>query len=140
MPDFAASQRRLLLAIAFAAAFLATGWPVPDSSAQESAPKSVVTLVIDYGDGVQKRLTLPWSKEMTVADALKAAAAHPRGIKYKSRGKGETLFVTAIDDCDNEGSGRNWTYTINDKPATKSCGVAAIEAGDVVLWKFASRR
>lgn len=99
-----------------------------------------VSLVIDYGDGVQKRITLPWKKSMTVFNALEAAAKHPRGIDFKSRGKGETLFVTAIDDCENEGSGRNWTYRINDKSATESCGIAELSAGDVVLWKFASYR
>jgi len=131
---------RLLLATVVMATFLPFGFWSSDSIAEEPAKETQIALIVDYGDGVQKHIALPWSKEMTVADALEAAAAHPRGIKYKSRGKGDTLFVTSIDDCENEGSGRNWTYKVNAKPATQSCGVAVVGAGEIVLWKFGSRR
>lgn len=114
--------------------------PQPIRAEEGTDNKPSVTVVIDYGDGVQKRISLPWKEKQTVLGALEAAARHPRGIKFKHRGKGETAFVMSIDDCENEGAGRNWTYQVNDKRATKSCGIQAIESGDVVLWKFADGR
>jgi uncharacterized 2Fe-2S/4Fe-4S cluster protein (DUF4445 family) len=101
---------------------------------------SKVVLVVDYGDGVQKRIAIEAKERMTVLDALTAAAEHPRGIKFKHRGSGETAFVTAIDDCENEGSGRNWTYRVGDKRATKSCGVQEISGGETITWSYLSSR
>jgi hypothetical protein len=137
-----AVSRRKVLAVLVSALFLALpisggAHAAEDEKAEETR---TVSLVIDYGDGVQKHVSLPWKEGMTVLDALEAAAKHPRGIKFKSRGKGETAFVSAIDDLENEGSGRNWTYRVNDKPATKSCGVAELAAGDVALWRFRASR
>jgi hypothetical protein len=73
---------------------------------------------------------------MTVHSAMEAAQAHPRGIRTKSKGSGETAFLVQIDDLSNEGSGRNWTYRVNGKPAPKSYGVFELSAGDSVLWSF----
>jgi hypothetical protein len=110
------------------------------AEAQEASPaeaKQVVSLVIDYGDGAEKHFTaLPWRKGMTVLDALDEARKHPRGIRYEHRGTGATVFVTQIDDLTNEGAGRNWTYRVNDKPATRSCGIFELLANDAILWRF----
>ena len=74
---------------------------------------------------------------MTVFDALQAAEKHPRGIKLTFTGRGETIFITAIDDAANEGaSGRNWRYTVNDQPARYSAGVMELKSGDAVVWRF----
>jgi hypothetical protein len=103
---------------------------------QEAAP--AVRLTIDYGDGVQKTFTaLPWKDKMTVFDALKAAERHARGIRVSHTGMGETIFITAIDDCENEGAGeRNWRYTVNEQPARYSAGVAELKAGEAIVWRF----
>jgi hypothetical protein len=99
---------------------------------------SSVRLTIDYGDGVQKTFAmLTWKDKMTVFDALKAAEQHSRGIRVSHTGIGETVFITAIDDRENEGAGeRNWRYTVNDQPARYSAGVAELKAGDTVVWRF----
>lgn len=99
---------------------------------------AAVELVIDYGDGVQKRFTrLNHVPQMTVLDVLQAAQKHPRGIKFEYRGKGETGFLTRIDDVANEGRGRNWIFRVNDKLGERSFAAEPVRAGDVVSWSFA---
>lgn len=99
--------------------------------------KKAVTLIVDYGDGVEKRFTaLTAAKDATVLDLLNAAQKHPRGIRFEYKGKGETGLLTQIDDVKNEGAGRNWIYRVNDKLGDRSFAVFPVQAGDVVLWKF----
>jgi hypothetical protein len=97
-----------------------------------------IRLTIDYGDGVEKSFTrLEWKDKMTVFDALQAAEKHERGIKLKHTGGGETVFIVAIDDLENEGQGgKNWRYNVNDQGARVSAGVAELKAGDAVVWRF----
>jgi hypothetical protein len=115
---------------------LAASVTCPANSADENAQH--VRLTIDYGDGVQKSFTtIPWKDKLTVFGALQAAAIHPRSIKFSYTGSGETIFITAIDDATNEGAGgSNWRYTVNEKPARYSAGIAELKPGDTVLWKF----
>jgi hypothetical protein len=115
---------------------LLAGVLIADVTAEESAKS--VRLTIDYGDGVQKTfVALTWTEKMTVFDALGAAEKHSRGIKVTHTGSGETVFITGIDDAVNEGQGgRNWRYTINDRNARYSAGVAELKAGDAVVWRF----
>jgi hypothetical protein len=115
-----------------------------NATAQETAEGSAppaVRLIVDYGDGVQKHFTqLVWSEKMTVQDAVRAAEQHPRGIKTQQRGRGSTAFLTQIDDLKNEGRGRNWVYSVNDKLADRSFAIFALQAGDTVLWRFGEYR
>lgn len=125
----------------FFAAIFVTSCFLPNFGHQAVAEDAAasVRLTIDYGDGVQKTYTaLPWKPKMTVFDALQAAEKHDRGIKVTFTGKGETVFITAIDDLANEGADApNWRYTVNDQPARYSAGVMDLKAGDAVLWRFA---
>jgi hypothetical protein len=126
----------LLIAITSAALLSATSAPARGQQAT-APPAAVVSVVIDYGDGVKKTFTaLPWKKGMTVLDALRAASAHPRGIQFKHRGKKETAFVTEVDGLENEGAGNNWLFFVNKKMGKRSCGVIELLRGDAVLWKF----
>lgn len=105
------------------------------------AEEKVVALTIDYGDGVQKSFAaLPWKEKQTVLDVLQAAEKHPRGIKFKHRGSGATVLVTAIDDLANQGGGKSWLYEVNGKLADRSCGVFEVQPGDKLLWKFGDYR
>ena len=79
---------------------------------------------------------LPWREGMTVVDALGAAAKHPHGITFESRGRGASALVTRIGDLKNEGTGRNWLYSVNGKLANVGAGAYKLSAGDVVLWEF----
>jgi hypothetical protein len=101
------------------------------------AETPVVKLVIDYGDGVEKRFTqLPHVDDMTVLDAMRLAAKHKRGIRFEFRGSGSTAFLFQIDDLKNEGRGRNWIYRVNDKLGEVSFGLHKLQSGDTVEWKF----
>lgn len=128
--------RHFLTALALlAAAVFLLGLSTPPAD-----PPAPVRLTIDYHDGVQKAFTaLAFSKEMTVADALRAASDHPRGVKLEHKGSGETFFVVQIDDLKNHGAGKdalNWQYSVNGKRGTVGCGAAKLRPGDAVLWEF----
>jgi hypothetical protein len=109
--------------------------------ADDAPQPPTVRLVIDYGDGVQKHFTaVEWKEGMTVLDVLEVAQKHPRGIKIVYRGKGETAFLTQIDDLKNEGRGRNWVYRVNGELAKKSFAILPVKAADTVLWTFGEYR
>ena len=110
---------------------------LPPAAARSAESRPAVQLVVDYGDGVQVHFTaLPWREGMTVVDALAAAQKHPRGIKVKQRGRGSASLVTAIDGVENEGSGRNWLFSVNGKSADVGAGSYQLAKGDTVLWEF----
>ncbi len=126
----------LMMLGAFFFPFQAGGQERPD----EKSPPAV-RLVIDYGDGVQKHFTrLTWNAGMTVLDLMRAAQQHPRGITFAQRGRGPTAFLTRIDDLENEGRGRNWTYRINDRLADRSFAVQTVQAREQVVWRFGTAR
>lgn len=115
--------------------------PSGDGQLWEAPPGTpTVALTIDFGDGVEKRfLRLPWREKLTVLDILRAAAAHPHGIRYEARGSGESAFVTSIDGTANqqgEEEAKNWIYRVNGDLATKSADSYPVQAGDVIVWKF----
>lgn len=102
-----------------------------------AAENTAVTLIVDYGDGVQKHITgIAWKEGMTVLDAMQHAAKHPRGVKFSYRGSAATAFLYKIDDLENEGRGRNWIYRVNGKLADRGFAVCRLMPTDVVLWKF----
>jgi hypothetical protein len=99
----------------------------------------VVPMTIDYGDGVQKHFkSLVWKEGMTIFDALQQAAEHPRGIKFKSRGKQETALVTEIDALLNGTHDKYWIFSLNGKEGDRSCALVKVQPGDAILWKFSS--
>jgi hypothetical protein len=100
-----------------------------------------VTVKVDFSDGAQKQIAVPWRAEMTVLDAIRAAEKHPRGIACKVRFSGESAFVDAIDGLSNQGGGagaKNWVYRVNGDFAHDSCGIHKLKPADVVLWNFGS--
>jgi hypothetical protein len=121
-------------------AIMLLGLVVSQATAQDLRklpPEKAVQLTIDYGDGVQKTFTaIEWKEKQTVLDVLEAAEKHPRGIKFKHRGNGATVLVTAIDDVANKAGGDSWLYEVNGKLADRSCGVFEVQPGDKLLWKF----
>ena len=101
------------------------------------AEPPMATLVIDFGDGFEKRYTqLKTEESGTVESMLKQASRHPRGIKFESSGSGATAFLRSIDGVKNEGQGRNWVFRINGDLGVSSMGRAKVKAGDVVRWTF----
>lgn len=125
-------NRRLAAGITLATILLAF---VPALADETAKP---IRLTIDYGDGVQKVFTgIEHREKLTVLGALQAASKHPRGIKFAHQGEEEFAFVTAIDGLENEGrAAKNWTYSVNEKKADRSCGICELAPGDAVVWRF----
>ncbi len=133
-------DRRHVLAILSSAMLAGALLPTAATLVADDRALEPVRMVIDYGDGVEKHFTaLKWSAGMTVLDAVRAAGRHPRGIEVEDRGRGETAFLMEIDGLRNQGGGaesQNWTFGVNDEPATRSFGIVALEPGDVVRWTY----
>lgn len=116
--------------------------PTPDASKKVwlALPgEPAVELVIDYGDGVERRFTrIPFEDGMTVLGALRSAAEHPRGITFEKTGSGEAAMLTKIDDLANQTTSgdKNWIYRVNGKLATKSFDAYVLSPGDVILWRL----
>jgi len=126
---------RLILAFA---ALSAAGALLGAAQADPHETPATIRLIIDYSDGVEKHFTrLPWRRGMTVLDAMSLADDWPRDIDFEHRGAGATAFLTSIDDLENEGGrGRNWLFSVNAEPATRSFGVVRVDPGDVIRWDF----
>jgi hypothetical protein len=106
---------------------------------QAEPASNSIKLTVDYGDGVEKRFTrIAWKTDMTVQSAIEAAQKHPRGIRFKHRGKGATAFLFEIDGLKNERGGRGWLFRVNGKRADRSFAIAPLKVGDSVLWEFGS--
>jgi uncharacterized protein DUF4430 len=110
---------------------------IPLTTAAAAQKTATVQLVVDYGDGAELRFkALPWKEGMTVLDALNAAKAHRHGITFVTRGKGSSTLVTKIGDQANEGDGKNWLYSVNEKRGEVSAGAQKVEPQDTILWRF----
>jgi hypothetical protein len=115
-------------------------WHAATSLVAADPKPTSVRLVIDYGDGVELHFTaLKWREGMTVLDALSAAKAHSRGVKFSQRGSGRSVLITEIGGAKNEGGAadsRNWLFYVNGKQADVGAGVLTLQRGDTILWKF----
>ncbi len=142
--EFLQATRRTLMVASLG--FLALFWASPtDSLGNTPKPRaSAVHLIVDYGDGIQKRFTISLKRDMTVFDAMKVAQASPHGLKFQYESKNgapQTFFLTQIDDVGNEGPGagrKNWLYWANGRLACEGFGVHKLKAGDTVLWKLSA--
>ncbi len=89
----------------------------------------------------KKFKSIPWREGMTILDAMKFAQKHPRGIKFQTRGKGPTMFLTTIDNLKNQGSsGSNWVFEVNEKLGDRSFAISNLSPLDAVLWRFGRYR
>src|SRR6186997_2716615 len=70
--------------------------PNQKDSKNAKAPQETaqVTVVIDYGDGVEKHFTrIAWKDGLTILEAMRAAQGHPRGIRFEFKGNGASAFL-----------------------------------------------
>lgn len=140
MKTVSIKRQRYISAVGIFVTLLSTN-VVSFSTIAQTTPVSIVHLVINYGDGVEKRLDdLKWTNGMTVEDLLKEAQAAPHGISFQATGTGESFFVQKIDNVFNEGIGssnKNWQYWKNSKyPKEVGAGSQQLQPGDVVTWLF----
>ncbi len=104
---------------------------------------TTVSLVVDFGDGAQKRLSgLASTPGMTVLDVMNLAKSHARPVEFTSNGAGERALLTSIDGVKNEGieagitTARCWQYWVNGQYGRTSMGVAKVSPGDWVIWAY----
>lgn len=148
-PVAAARRRGFIAALSVFALAALCFFGVSSSRAQDEERQGTgdhmfrsVTVVVDYGQDVEKRWSLlPWKPGMTALDAMLLAQAKPEplGLRFDHVGAGERAFVKSIEGLPNEGGragDRNWVYFINGKRADRSCGAATLEHGDTVTWRY----
>lgn len=133
----------LLLGFAWWQARHAPGTTRAGASGAAVPTSTTITLVIDFGDGTQRRFTdLAFAPGMTVVDAMRAAAAHARPLVFESKGSGPGAIITSIEGIRDEGAGTNpgaaraWQYWVNAAYGETSAVTAALKAGDRVSWAF----
>jgi hypothetical protein len=104
----------------------------------KSDPRPKVVLSIDYGNGRRTDFAaIGWRDGMTAADLTKAWP----NITIKQKGDGESAFVTAIDEVENQGAdGKNWMYSVNGQMADRSFAIYKLKPDDHVLWTFGPRQ
>ena len=102
------------------------------------ATGKTVSLVIQFDAGRERTFdAIAWHPGMTVDDLMTAASRLPHGFTYSVSGDHEMMLLGIIDGVANEwGSGRSWTYKVNDVPADRSLAVYELQPGDRVLWTF----
>lgn len=77
------------------------------------------------------------SPDLSIAEVMKKVAEAEKEFSFKSRGRGDTFFVTEINGRKNEGArGRNWIFKVNGELGNKSAGSFKVKAGDKVEWNF----
>lgn len=110
----------------------------PGVAAAAERQAKTIKLVIAYEKGFEKCYSeIPWTAGMTVLDAMRIVEKHPQPTRFKFRGKGETTFLTQIDDVENQGArGDNWIYRINGKLGDRSFAIQKLESSDTILWSF----
>jgi hypothetical protein len=96
------------------------------------------SLSIDFGNGVRKQFaSLAYRHGMTAGDLMREAHKFRPGLRFTQRGSGAMGFVESLENVANEGGGgRNWLYSVNGQPATKSFDAQTLEPGAAVLWEF----
>jgi hypothetical protein len=151
--------RAILIALAILALLLGFAYwhthsqPASTSStplgtkAPPAAPvTSDITLIIDFGDGTQRRFTdLKYTTEMTALDAMKLAASHARPLVFEFRGAGASSIITSIEGIKDEGVGaggatpataRAWQYWIGNAYGEVAAGAAVLKPGDRISWSY----
>ncbi len=124
-----------LFACAVATAGLLAG--ASDGTGAQASSGSGVRVVIDYGNGVEKRYhDISWRAGFTAFDVLKVAAEMRPTSQVTAIGSGETLLVTSIDGFANGVDDRNWIFSVNDQKGRRSSAITAVNAGDTLRWSY----
>ena len=128
-------RRRVLFLGALTISCL-TSFTAQESHSQNKTTKTV-SLIVDYGNGFERRYTaLNWTENMTALDATRLASKHKQGFTIRVKGSGATAFVDTIDGIEIEGQGKNWMYRVNGKKGDRSSGIYKLRDKDVVKWTF----
>ncbi len=95
-------------------------------------PSSSFLMVIDYGDGHQRKFTGNSNGSVSAWDSLQQAAAH----SYLKIDISKDFYPEMIDSWTNGKNGKNWKLYVNKKKISDSPINIKINGGDTVVWKF----
>jgi Domain of unknown function (DUF4430) len=139
MRDWLPQHVRPYAAVLFSALLVIAVGRIGISQAN-AAEQHTVRLVVDYGDGASKTVAnLPWTKGLTVLEAMKEATNRPHGISFGYTGSGNSAMLTKIDDVANQGGGagkKNWQYWVNGNDVDRSFATFELQPDDTIVWRF----
>ena len=95
-------------------------------------PNSNFLMVIDYGNGRQRKFIGNSRGAVSAWDSLQQATAHA----YLKVDVGKNFYPEMIDFLINEKDGKQWVLYINKKKISESPINIKINDGDTVVWKF----
>ncbi|MBZ9688410.1 DUF4430 domain-containing protein [Clostridium estertheticum] len=109
-----------------------------EAGAKSPEPKKQPNLVIkDYISG-KIILSINVSTENKTVGEITLSELDNRGISYSVSGRGETVYLTMINNLKARGKGplSGWCYYVNGSKPGVSCGAYKLKSGDVVEWKY----
>lgn len=89
-------------------------------------------VVLDYGDGTEKKFTGDVNGSISAWDTLQQASANDIIVVDP----GPDFYPKAIDSLENGNSGKNWELYVNGKMVSEPPINVNIKDGDMVVWKF----
>ncbi|MEK7503272.1 MAG: DUF4430 domain-containing protein [Patescibacteria group bacterium] len=95
-------------------------------------PKNDFVVVLDYGNGPEKKFTGKLSGGISAWDVLQQASANSI-IKLEAA---PDFYPKNIDSWENGRWGKNWTLYINGNKVSQEPINVSINNGDTVLWRF----
>lgn len=89
-------------------------------------------VVVDYGNGVEKKFWGSSKMNRSAWDTLQQASAH----SFLEVDIAEDFYPTSIDQKENGEGGRHWVLYVNNERMFASPIEVRVNSGDEVLWKF----
>ena len=101
-------------------------------------PKKTPNLVIKDNISGKIILSINVNTENKTVGEITLSELNNRGINYSSSGRGETVYITMINNLKARGNGAlsGWCYYVNGTKPGVSCGAYKLKSSDVVEWKY----
>ncbi len=94
--------------------------------------RSNFLMVVDYGNGVERKFVGNSKLGISAWDSLQQAVAHA----YVRVDVSKDFYPQMIDSWKNGKDGKEWALYINNKKISESPITIKINPGDTVVWKF----
>jgi cytoskeletal protein RodZ len=112
---------------------------VPKEVATEApVPKKQPNFIIKDDISGKVILSINLNNESKTVGDVTISQLASNNISYKASGRGETIYITMINNLKNRGVGplSGWCYFVNGAKPGVSCGAYKLKSGDVVEWKY----
>jgi len=95
-------------------------------------PKRDFVMILDYGDGTEKKFTSNFEGNISAWDTLQQANANSL-IQLDAA---PDFYPKNIDSLESGQSGKNWVLYVNGSMVSESPINVNVKEGDRVLWRF----